>query len=216
MVGVAEKHAGRVGKRRGRRRKQTPQAIETLALERIGRILRLVRTGEMAHDEPDVQARQPFGMRRQLLDFGRRHAEPRHAAVHLKHGRQRTTQSARQRGPAVCLFEAVEHRRDAGFRGIGFGAGGESVQDIDCDIAVQGLPQGERFRELRREEVRAALAGQRVGDRDRTDAVAVCLDDAGTVGVAKSCFENPVVLAERGDVDGENGASDDFGGVRLR
>ena len=72
------------------------------------------------------------------------------------------------------------------------------------------------FAGLRREEVRAALAGQRVGDRDRTDAVAVCLDDAGAVGVAKSCFENPVVLAERGDVDGENGARDDFGGVRLR
>ena len=87
VIVLAEEYAGAVGKRRRCGRQQCPQPLELAELRPVGGMIRFVGAGEMAHDQPDLDAIEGVGRSRKPLDVGGRHADARHAAVDLQRRR---------------------------------------------------------------------------------------------------------------------------------
>ena len=72
--------------------------------------------------------------------------------------------------------------------------------------AAKGCAQRQRLAELRDEECLAAFGDQRRRYFGRAKAIAVGLDDAGRRDTAEPALENPVIFADRPEVDRQDGS----------
>ena len=91
-----------------------PQRLEFRELHGVGRILRLVGAGEMAHHQPDRDAVESARRRGKPVDLAGRHAKPRHAAVDLQRRGQLAPGPFGNPAPGRDLLDAVQHRNETG------------------------------------------------------------------------------------------------------
>ena len=75
---------------------------------------------------------------------------------------------------------------------------------MDFWRAAKRRAQCQRFAKLRDEEYRAAFGAERRGNLGRAQPVAVGLDDGCRSRAAKLAGEDPVVLADRPEIDRQN------------
>ena len=157
MIFLAEKDARRVGERCRRRRQFPSQRFEYGKLRLVGRMLRFIGAGQMAHHKPDRDPVESIGVRRQSVDLGWRQAKPRHAAVDLQRRHKRAPGALGSGAPGLDLVDAVQHRHGAGCDARVFAAGRNAVEHMDFDIGPERGAQRQRLAELRDEECPAAF-----------------------------------------------------------
>jgi hypothetical protein len=206
MIAFPEENPGRIGERGRRGRQHGAQAVELPALRLVGRMMRLVGAGEMAHHQPKIDALQRLWIGRNRLDFPWRHAEPRHAAVDLQGCRQGMSCGFGGFTPCAKLFGAVEHGDQACSNRIGLRTGRQAVQYIDGGTGTDGGAQCNAFAYMGHEEGIAALLHQGAGDTLRAEPIAVSLDDAGTFRVAEPRLQAAIILTDCAEIDGQDGA----------
>ena len=107
--------------------------------------------------------------------------------------------------PVAHLGQARQHGAQIEAGVVRLGARQQAVEHVDGGARLH-LARGAALVDGGDEEGLAALAGERLGDRREPQAVGVGLDDAGAFGAARGLVEARPVGAQRGEVDGENGA----------
>ncbi len=221
MRGGPEKDAGRVGERGGDPAEHHMQLAEKLDLARIERMLRRVRTGEMAHQERDpVTGRlETRGESGGLVD---RDAEPVHAGVEMERGAAGPSLHAAEGVPLDQFRHAPDHRAQAHRGKMRRAARRDAVEHID-DRVRRDLPHGPRLVNVGDEKRRASGLGERAGSLAQAAAIGVGLHHRGAFRRLHPLGERAPIRSDRVEIDREHAAgldqrrtADDSGRSRRR
>ena len=202
MVGRTQEDPGRIGQRR-RAGRQTPTvSLESSELFGVLRAVGDVGRSQMAHHVDDLERGSAPGFVDQHGGLVRSEAGPVHAGVEVDRRGQLLPALRRGSGPAVDLFEAVEHRDQAELDQV-LGRGGRRTdQHLDLDV-LEGAAQLFGLVELGDEETTAPLFCECSRHLDGPEAVAVGLDHRRGLDSGELLADDPVVGLESPEVDGE-------------
>ena len=174
------------------------EGSELLAVERV---VGLIGTCEVAHDQVGGDRGEHFVLLGENAGLGRRQAEPIHAGVDVD-CRPRRAALLLESGPFLDLGPGAENRPEVGSR-IGLGlALDQPVEDIDRGVADRGtkalalLGKGD-------EECVAAGLGERQRRGLEADPVAIALDHRGRRHAFDAPRQHPPIVGEGGEIDGQ-------------
>ncbi len=170
----------------------------------VHRVVALLRTGEMRHDEGKPDTVESLGLRREGLDLVGGHAEPVHPGIHMEHC-IRAAPAAREGGPAFDLAEAVEHGSQPVRRVLRFGARQRPDEHGDERLGEQGAKR-DPLVERCHEESPATGPVEHRRDLGDTGAIGVGLDRGAAFRLAEALVEEAPVGGDRVEVDGEDRA----------
>ena len=203
MEAGLQEHPAGVGQRAARGRQLGGGGLEGGELLRIGRAVRLVRAGQVAHQQGERRVLEEGRVGDEAVDIGRRQAEARHAAVDLQGDGQRPAEAFGQRAPQAGLLQAVDHRNDAGLGAGSLGAGLQAVEHIEPRVAGQMRLERQGLGQVGDEEVQTAGGLQSRGGAVGPEAVGVGLDHGGDGAGAEARAEAAVVGDQGAEVDGQ-------------
>ncbi len=113
VVVAPEKHAGRVAEAARHAGKQPAHVFEPLQLARVVRRSRLVCTGEMAHDQRNVQRPAAAGIVAQRAHFRLGHTQAVDSALDVQRHRHGQVRFTGGRQPGVHTLQIVQARYQA-------------------------------------------------------------------------------------------------------
>ncbi len=174
----------------------------------------LFGAGQMAHHVAEIDAVQPSGIIRDRVEFTLRQSQPRHAGIDLNDRRKLAAKPARQRRPGIDLLQAVEDGDHAMLDEVGFDSGRRTVQHEDLGLCGNMGPQRYRFVQMSREEVRAAVGSQGRSHAIRAKPVSVGLDHGGAGRPAELFAQQPVIGADRIEIDGQQRSGAGVAGIQ--
>ncbi len=203
MVVGAEKHAARVSQARGCRWQLRALGIKLGPLNGIHGVGRLIRAGEVTHDQRQFKPVEKLRLCGECIDLGGRKAEPVDPRVDVHGSAQPLPGGPAVGGPFADLRQAaeagpriepaIERRR----------AGQQPVEHIDRG-AGKNIANASSLRQGCHEERVAALRAQRARDLFEAEAVCVRLDDAGALRTSRCRVELVPVVAQGSKVDREH------------
>jgi hypothetical protein len=211
MIVAAQKDAARIGKADIEVCKLGGDKAHLSELIGILLVVDLVGAGEMAHDKEDFDAPAVLEYGGERSSFLQRYAEARHAGVELQNGRKNAAELLSRERPPPELLERVENRNNVGLGASDLCSGLQPVEHRYLRVVRQQRSEFDRLREMRDEELPAALRMERLGDLLSTEAISVGLDDGGDRCRRDRRRKLLIVPAQCGKVNGQIAGSPSAG-----
>ena len=181
--------------------------LERGELRLVRRMLRLVGAGEMAHDQPDRDAVEgaqasPQAARRPPAAGRAATCRCRPAASRRAAGRPAWRPRARPRSARCCSAPGSRRPRRTRLR--------RRAQCRSAHGSPAAAPSAARSASASprcaTKKIVAAFGASAARNLGRAEPIAVGLDDACRSRRRRAALEEPVVLADRPEIDGQNGA----------
>jgi len=147
-------------------------------LHGIGRMIRFIGAGQMAHDAFKVQSIQLLAIVDEDTYIGFAEAAPGHTGVDLQDGGQLLARCQGGAGPSAHLIETVENRYEIMSDEVGFRTSQRTMEERNRRAGSKNVAERNPLLQIGDKEVPASGSCQRGGNLCCTQSVSIGFDDS--------------------------------------